>query len=156
MRALKSEKLSKSIKTNVSVCCPHTFVQLISKLLSFVAPPAYPDVDETAKDTPAEKPQEGKSFVEKVYTHISILPNDHLVPDKDDDAFNEIRRDFVQNQSPQKTPNLENQIVNALKTFMAKAKINTNTGPSGGAVTANRVIRRRRVPVTGNRNGRMF
>lgn len=107
-----------------------------------------------------------ESLLQKVYVHTSIVPSDNIVPDKDEDVLSEVRRDnaaSISNQThnpitPQKPPNvtnLEQQVVNVLKQYVAKTKANNNNAP-GGTVTGNRVIRRRRVPVTGNRNGRMF
>lgn len=105
-----------------------------------------------------------ESLLQKVYVHTSIVPSDNIVPDKEEDIYVEIRRDNhppinTQNQiSPQKPPNvanLEQQLVSVLKQYVAKTKTNPNNA-SVGPVTGNRVIRRRRVPVGGNRNGRMF
>lgn len=123
------------------------------------ADPVYPEV--TTDETP--QPEAEESLLQKVYVHTSILPNDHIVPDKEDDVMNESRRDnnpaHNQSQKPaaaQQSGNLEQQVLNALKQFIAKSKNVTNNAPVGNAVTANRVIRRKRVPVNGNRNGRMF
>lgn len=104
-----------------------------------------------------------ESLLQKVYVHTSIVASDNIILDKEEDVFSDVRRDNhpvssrPQNTaSPQIVPNLEQQVVNALKQFVAKSKMNPNNPTVGGMVTGNRVIRRRRVPVTGNRNGRMF
>lgn len=107
-----------------------------------------------------------ESLLQKVYVHTSIVSSDNIVPDKEDEVHHEARRDnnnHANNQplnpaTAQNVPNLEQQVLNALKQFVAKSKTNVNINNAPvGMVTGNRVIRRKRVPpVTGNRNGRMF
>lgn len=121
----------------------------------------YPDPVVKADDAmEGNKSDANESLLQKVYVHTSIVASDNIVLDKEEDIFNEVRRDnnpHPQNTaSPQNVPNLEQQVVNALKQFVAKSKMNVNNAPGGGMVTGNRIIRRRRVPLTGNRNGRMF
>lgn len=100
--------------------------------------------------------------------HTSIIPSDNIVPDKEEDNFNEIRRDNNPTQhhgpvTPQNVPNLDQKVLTTLKELVAKSKPNSATGGmmmnaragmvANNRVTNNRVIRKRRVPVTGNRNG---
>jgi len=125
--------------------------------------PVYPISDD--KEVDGNKMEIDESLLQRVYVHTSIVPSDNIVLDKEEDISNEVRRDYnptynqPQNQAlPQKpnVANLEQQLVSVLKQFVAKTKTNINTAPGGNSVTANRVIRRRKVPVAGNRNGKMF
>lgn len=130
------------------------------------AGPVYPEVGATTADENADanKPEVDESLLQKVYVHTSIIPNDHIVPDKEEESFNDVRRDNTQPQPPVKAQNapanLEQQVLNCLKQYVAKSNMNMNMNMNinnaPGIATANRVIRRRRVPVTGNRNGKMF
>lgn len=127
--------------------------------LKLSAGPVYPE-EAAATDETSElnKSEVDESLLQKVYVHTSILPNDHIVPDKEEDSFNDVRREYTQPHvaaKPKAAPiNLEQQVLNCLKQYVAKSNMNVNNAP--GMVTANRIIRRRRVPATGNRNGKMF
>lgn len=129
--------------------------------ITLLAGPVYPEetTDETAQ---ANKPEVDESLLQKVFVHTAIIPNDHIVPDKEEESFSDVRRDNNQPQQPAKAQNppanLEQQVLNCLKQYVAKSNMNMNMNVNNapGMVTANRVIKRRRVPVTGNRNGKMF
>ncbi len=156
--------------------CHLTTVKRRSLLFfSFItAGPVYPDPVQTDDASQLNKSEVTESpLLQKVYVHTSIVPSDHIVPDKEDDGFTDNRRDnnplagHPQNAMTRQNsaPNLEQQVLNALKQFVAKSKNNSGNAPpigvgGGGGnnnmVTGNRVIRRRRIPLTGNRNGRMF
>ncbi|XP_037043662.1 uncharacterized protein LOC119079710 [Bradysia coprophila] len=127
------------------------------------AGPVYPEEAATTdENSPANKSEVDESLLQKVYVHTSIIPNDHIVPDKEEDSPNDVRRDNSQPQAPPKAQNvpanLEQQVLNCLKQYVAKSNMNMNANNAPGMVTANRVIKRRRVPVAGpgNRNGKMF
>ncbi|KAJ6643489.1 Ribosomal L1 domain-containing protein [Pseudolycoriella hygida] len=123
--------------------------------------PVYPEATPDDATENANKPDPDEHLLQKVYVHVSIIPCDSVVMDKEEEMLAENRRDFNPSSGPpQNKPqnpsnaNLEQQVVNALKQFVNKAKVNANAAPPG-SVTENRVIRRRRVQV-GGRTGRMF
>lgn len=134
--------------------------------LDLSAQPIYPveKTENNAEPTDGTKMDVDESLLQKIYVHTSIVPSDSIIPDKEDYVVNDVRRDNIQsnvqphNQAPsQKQPpslsNIEPQIMRVLKQLVAKSTDNVITT---GTATANRGIRRRRVPATNNRNGRMF
>lgn len=166
------EKSSKFTKETVSVSefTSSCFILFNKETHLLLATPVYPEVksDDTTQANKSEA-DESVPFLQKVYVHTSIIPSDNIVPDKEEDTFNEIRRDNNPTQhrpiTTQKLPNLDQKVLTTLKELVAKSKTNNATGgmmmnaragmvnARAGMVTNNRVIRKRRVPVTGNRNG---